>query len=177
MKSVTRWIPIVFVCALPALADSRAIAAGPPPRDVDRVVYESLYDLTGQIYNFPCSETGEVLPITDGEPILIEGQIYERITQHDDGADGVHYRLNTMPVGLRGIGQWSGEEFRITESAHAVINFRHLKETTSYKQELKMVGRESHRAFLLMVDSHYSISNDGEMIVGRSAERVECIVR
>ena len=45
MKVATRWIPIVFDCALAAVAESRTVAAAPSSPGVDRVVYESLSPL------------------------------------------------------------------------------------------------------------------------------------
>src|SRR5262245_39937414 len=77
----------------------------------ERVVEQVLYDMSGSHYTFACSPDGEPLPLDEGELVAIEGQVLERIVHKTDGAGGVHFQLNTMPVGLSGTGLESGEEF------------------------------------------------------------------
>ena len=80
-----------------------------------RTVEESLYDLSDSVFRFACSDDGEPLPIDEGEAVRLEGNIFERLSVLYDGAGGLHYTLDTMPVGMRGVGLTSGEEFRVSE--------------------------------------------------------------
>jgi len=81
-----------------------------------------------------------------------------------------------MPVGLRGTGEWSGEEFRVSEENRGVANQRLAGGAGTYRQELKMVGRDTHRTFWLVATGGYIVSADGDLIVSRSALSVDCRV-
>jgi hypothetical protein len=140
----------------------------------ERTVDESLYDLTGVYFAFSCSAEGESLPDHEGELVLMEGQIYERMTLLQDAVGEYHYTLHTMPVGLRGIGVTSGEEFRVIERDHAVANQRLAAGNGSYRQELKMVGRETRRTFWMVASGFYRISANGDVLVERDTLRTEC---
>jgi hypothetical protein len=181
MKLATRLI--LYACTLSAAASVRAAgsdAMSPEtqsPAAAERTLEESLYDLSDSVRIFACSADGEPLPETDGEPVVIEGQLYERFSLILDGAGGYHYSLNTMPVGLRGTGEWSGEEFRVSEENRGVANQRLAGGTGTYRQELKMVGRDTHRTFSLVATGSYTVSADGHVIVSRSALNIECRVQ
>ena len=143
----------------------------------EREVREALYDMTGSTFIFACSPEGEPLPITDGEEVLIEGQVFERIVYKTDGADGVHFTLNTMPVGLRGIGLLSSEEFRVKETERFGASQQLPRNTGSYRQELKMTGTETGRTFWMVFSGSYVIGADGEVKRTRDRERIECKVK
>jgi hypothetical protein len=183
MKHATRWIPILAAISVLAAACDRAPTdfAAPTPsasaqfsKGAERVVQESLYDLTDSYFAFSCSATGEVLPIGEGELVRIEGQIFERITYLIDGGEGMHFKLNTMPVGLRGTGEASGEEFRIKETERAGSNSTLAGGSGSYRQELKMVGKATGRTFWIIFSGRYRFDGNGDVQLTRDKERVEC---
>ena len=150
-----------------------AMGSAPQRHGAERVVQQNLYDLSDSFFTFPCSADGELLPETDGELIDIEGHIFERISAVADGAGGHHFNLNTMPVGLRGVGE-SGEEFRISETDLSVANQRLDGIAGTFREELKLVGRDTHRTFWLRSSGHYLIAADGTIKVSRDTLTTEC---
>jgi type VI protein secretion system component VasF len=51
------------------------------------------------------------------------------------------------------------------------------KLTGSYRQMLKMVGKDTHRTFWLAFNGNYSISADGVVKSERNVERILCGVQ
>lgn len=143
-------------------------------RGAERIVLEHLYDLSDSLYSFPCTDDGEPLPEHDGELIEVEGAVYERMTLHTDGADGLHYRVNTMPVGIRGVGLISGEEFRITENSLTIARQRLTGLGGTYQDRFKLVGKDTHRTYWLVSKGHYVIAADGTVKVSRDGLSSEC---
>jgi hypothetical protein len=128
----------------------------------ERTLVETLYDRSGSIFMFACTADGEPLPIDEGEPVAIEGQVFERLMFVTDAAGGLHYTLKTMPVGLRGVGLISGEEFRVVENQ---------KQMSNQKID-KLTG-----TFWLAFNGNYSISADGVVKSERNVERILCGVQ
>jgi len=168
MKSAVRAIVTITGCVLSLSAALDATGG------VERTVQEALYDFSDSFYTFACSDNGELLPDTDGERIDLEGYLYERITYQTDAAEGVHFRLNTMPVGLRGVGVDSGEEFRIRESEFFVASQRLTGNVGSFRQEVKLTGQDTHRTYSLVSRGHYVIGADGTIKVSRESLEREC---
>ena len=184
MRSIARLIP--FVAAFGVVVE----ASEPRPPFIDaphdrqqaataaqRTVQESLYDLSDSVFRFACSDDGEPLPIDEGEEVRMEGKIFERLSLVHDGAGGYHYTLDTMPVGMRGVGLTSGEEFRVSESSHTVANNRLAGGVGAYRQTLKMVGKDTHRTFWLVAYGNYVVSAEGLIRTSRDLLRIECKVR
>jgi hypothetical protein len=140
----------------------------------ERIVLEHFYDLSDSLFSFPCSDDGELLPEEDGELIEVEGQIYERLTLHTDGAEGLHYQVNTMPVDIRGVGIVSGEEFRIKEGSIMIAKQRLSGLSGSFRDEFKLVGKTTHRTYRLVSRGHYVIAEDGTVKVSRDTLTTEC---
>ena len=46
--------------------------------------------------------------------------IHERFMSLENPSGGVHYSVNTRPLGIRGIGEATGEEFRVRDSVQFV---------------------------------------------------------
>lgn len=150
------------------------VVAAAQDRGAERIVLEHLYDLSDSLFSFPCSDANELLPETDGELIEVEGQVYERLTLHTDGAEGLHYRVNTMPVGIRGVGLVSGQEFRITEDSVTIAHQRLTGLAGSYRDTFKLVGKDTHRTYWLVSKGHYVIAADGTVKVSRDTLTTEC---
>jgi hypothetical protein len=140
----------------------------------ERTVFETLYDQSDSFYVLPCSEDGELIPEAEGELIDVEGHIFERVVFLIDGTNEYHYQMRIMPVGLRGVGVTSGEEFRITEADQRVGSQRLAGGTGSYQGQLKMVGKNTHRTFWMMYGGHYNIAPDGTVKISRDDLRAEC---
>jgi hypothetical protein len=140
----------------------------------ERSVDQALYDISGSFFVFACTDDGEVLPIDQGELVEMQGQIFERVTLMQDGAGGYHFLYHTMPVGLRGTGVTSGEEFRVIERDHGVANQRYDGNVGRYKQVFKMVGRDTGRTFWYVLSGTYLIGQDGTVKRSRDTETVQC---
>ena len=184
MRSIARLIPLVaaFGIVVEASEPRRPFIDASHDRQqaasaAQRTVQESLYDLSDSIFRFACSDDGESLPIDEGEEVRMEGKIFERLSLVLDGAGGYHYMLDTMPVGMRGVGLTSGEEFRVSESSHAVANNRLEGGVGAYRQTLKMVGKDTQRTFWLVAYGNYVISAEGLVRTFRDVLRLECRVR
>ena len=145
-----------------------------PRFSAERTIEQSLYDLTGSYFSFACNAEGEPIPEDEGELVLMEGQIFERITVLQSANGEYHYTQHTMPVGLRGTGVDSGEEFRVTERDHAVANQLLAAGNGMFRQELKMVGTDTQRTFWLVVSGVYRIDQNGEPTVLRGEPRLVC---
>ena len=174
MKRLTV-IPIVALCgALAATSSNVAIARVQGEAGAERVLTETLYDVSEGALLFPCSDDGEPLPEGEGEPIAIQGFIAERFMSVDKPSGGVHYTVKTRPEGVHAFGETSGEEFRIRDSVQFVGNERLDGWTLSYRQDFKMVGSETHRTFWVVAKGHYLILPDGTIILHRDIVRSEC---
>ena len=172
MKPSVRALAILAGCTV-VLSAGASEAAG-QQNGAERTVFENLYDMSGSYYSFACSEDGEPVPETDGELIEIEGLIYERLVSLIDATGKLHYRMSSMPVGLRGVGVTSGEEFRIKEAGHATGTQQLAGGTGSYAGQLKMVGADTHRTFWMMYSGHYNIAPDGTVRVSRDRLGTVC---
>ena len=168
MKPAVRAIAIITGCSLSLSAALHATEGA------ERTVQETLYDFSDSFYAFACSDDGELLPETDGELIELEGHLYERITYQTDAAGGIHFLLNTMPVGIRGVGVDSGEAFRIRESEFFVASQRLAGNVGSFRQEVNLTGRDTHRSYSLVSRGHYVIGADGTITISRERLEREC---
>ena len=165
----------VSVGAFEGTPDRVATEAAPQKAvPAERIVEEYLFDLSEGALPFACSADGDPLPEGEGELVTLEGQLDQRFTLVSDGAGGYHFGLNTMPVAVRGTGETSGEEFRVTLIDHFVGSERGDQRSLAYRHELKMVARDTRRTFWVINKGHYLISADGEIIVVRDSVDVEC---
>src|SRR5262245_35269590 len=90
---------------IPTTAQSNAGGA-------ERSVDEWLYDVAGSLIGVECAD-GRL-----SELVELQGQIFERFTVVANPVGGYHTVYHTMPIGLRGIGAESGEEFRVKWNDH-----------------------------------------------------------
>ena len=178
MKSAACVLAIVLSCSLSPAGFAAAVSdrnsQDQAANGAERTVFESLFDMTDSYYSFPCTADGQLLPITDGELILMEGQIYERWSTVLDGAGEYHTNINVMPIGLRGTSVETGEEFRVTEENRTIANQRLEGGSGMFRQVIKMVGKDTHRQFRLVAAGNYNISSDGVVISDRFVYLEEC---
>ena len=177
MKSAACLFAIVLSCSLSPAGYAAAVSPilqGQSANGAERTISESLFDMTDSYYSFPCTADGELLPITDGELLLMEGQIYERWSTVLDGAGEYHTNINVMPIGLRGTSVETGEEFRVSEENRTMANQRLEGGSGMFRQVIKMVGKDTHRQFRLVAAGNYNISSDGVLISDRFVYLEEC---
>jgi len=154
---------------LPALAAAPASAAIP-----DHEIEEVLYDFDGVHVPFGCSDDGAPLEPGEGELVRLRGQLYEKYAVRRDANGGVHVTIQTMPVGMGGTGETSGEEFRVKEQGHATYGQTHAGSNGSWRETLTLAGRETGRTFALVVSGNYRLSADGDVVAERDGYTVTC---
>lgn len=132
-----------------------------------REVQENIYDLTDSFVQFPCG---------DGytEVVKLQGQIYERFTLLWHAKGGLHAQLNTMPVGLRGVGMETGAEYRIAERETGVFNATQMAENSTYTLKLNVHAPALGLRARLVIGGRYVVNANGELVVEREVLRAEC---
>ena len=108
------------------------------------------------------------------ELVELEGQIFERFTVVSNPAGGFHAVYQTMPIGLKGTGADSGEEFRAKVQDHGSFGQTTIGLVGTYRQVLKLVSTTSDRSFSLIVKGHYTINANGEIVVEREKIGIDC---
>lgn len=183
MKSLTRLMPAVVAGAImltgcdraptdvPMFVDAASNIAVAAP---DHTVEESLTDFDGVYFSFACSVDGEPLEDSDGELVRMQGKLYEKYTTRRDAMGGYHITRQTMPVGLTGTGETSGEEFRAVEQEHATYNQTQAGFNGAWRAELKLTGKDTGRTFWLVFSGNYRLSADGNLVVERGEQTVVC---
>jgi hypothetical protein len=173
MKASALILVVSLSGAFAATASTVAIAQEPEP-GAGRVLTETLYDVSEGAFVFPCSETGELLPEGEGEPVAVEGYFHERFMSLENPSGGVHYSVNTRPLGIRGVGEATGEEFRVRDSVQFVGHEQGDGLVLSYHQEFEMVGTATQRTFWITARGHYLIQPDGTIRLHRDTLQVGC---
>src|SRR5262249_48987246 len=92
-----------------APADRAVASLQPNGNGAERTVYEAVYDLTGSQTSIECDDG------RSSELVALDGKVYERIVEVTLPSGALRTVFQTMPVGLRGTGVESGEEYRVTE--------------------------------------------------------------
>lgn len=174
--------PFAAALLLPACADSPLQPHGTPvptpvaaAAAISRDVVEYVVDFEGSHFSFACTADGEVTPDPeDGELVRMEGRLHVREVFTQDAAGNHHYTWHTMPVGLRGIGVTSGEEFRVTERSIGGANQTSQASTGHYRAVQRFVGLDTGRRFALVTTGHYVLDAGGQPIVTHDATTLEC---
>ena len=136
----------------------------------ERTVDERLYDL-GDI---PTLTRIECADGSASELVRLEGMIFERTTYLKDATGAYHVTRHTMPIGVRGVGEQSGEEYRVREADQGTYNQTAMGATGSFRQTLVLVGRDSGSSFRMVFFGSYAVNANGELVVDRSELRLEC---
>ena len=152
----------------PAPRSARTASATVAP--TERTVEERLYDL-GDI---PTLTRIECADGSASELVRLEGSIFERTVYLVDATGAYHVSRHTMPIGVRGVGEESGEEYRVREAERGTYTQTAMGATGSFRQTLRLVGRDSGSSFLLVFSGHYAVNANGELVVDRSELRLEC---
>jgi len=152
----------------PAPVAPISTAAKSSTQGAERSVDERLFDVAGSLIGVECA--GGRL----SELVELQGQIFERFTVVANPAGGFHAVYHTMPIGLRGTGAESGEEFRVKWQDHGSFGQTTMGLVGTYRQVLKLVGITSGRAFSLIVKGHYTINANGQIVVERERLAADC---
>ena len=176
MLSFTRRISLVAALLAVAACDrSDNSPTGPLPAasqlnasGADRYVEEHFYDLTDSYTAIEC-ENGQA-----SELIKLEGQIFERFVFQFNPGGSVHVSIHTMPVGVKGVGADSGEEYRVKEQEHASYNNSVMGGVGNYRQTVKIVGRTSGARYTLVGRGHYTVNANGELTAVRDTLELQC---
>lgn len=136
---------------------------------VQRWVEENLYDLTGSLVAYPCGEDGYT------EQILMEGKVFQKSTITWDATGGIHSLTHSMPIGLRGVGQTTGAEYRVAEREHGVFNQGAMGQTTStYQSYLTFSSPELGVRGRLILGGRFVVNASGDVIFERPILRADC---
>ena len=152
----------------PAPAAALVNAAESNAGGAERWVDERLFDVSGSSIGVECAD-GSV-----SELVELRGQIFERFTVVSNSGGGFHAVYHTMPIGLRGTGAESGEEFRVKWQDHGSWGQTTMGLVGTYRQVLKLVGTTSGRSFSLVVRGHYTINGNGDIVVEREKLAADC---
>jgi hypothetical protein len=152
----------------PAPATTIPTTAQSSAGGAERSVYEALFDVTGSLFGVECVD-GRV-----SELVELQGQVFERFSVVSNPAGGFHAVYHTMPIGLRGTGAESGEEFSVKWQDHGSFGQTTMGLVGTYRQVLKLVSKTSDRSFSLIVRGHYTINANGEIVVEREALAADC---
>ena len=175
MLSFFRRTSLVAVVLIAAACDSSdKNPTGPLPASAqlnsggaDRYIDERFYDLSDSYTAIECND-GRA-----SELVALQGQIFERFTFQYNPGGNVHVSVHTMPVGVKGVGAESGEEYRVKEQESAVYNSQ-MGAVGSYRQILKLVNLESRLKYSLVGGGHYTINANGEISVERDKLILKC---
>lgn len=143
-------------------------APAPASARLERNVEENLYDMTDSYLSARCGGDDTV------ELVRMEGAIYERLVWFQDGAEQYHITHHTMPVGLRGVGVDSGEEYRVAEREHATYNQLKSGFTGSYQQTLMMRGTTSGTRYYMVFRGHYVTDEESKVKIEREQLEIGC---
>jgi len=134
----------------------------------ERLVEEHLYDMTDSYFQVECPDG------TLSELVALEGKIYERLTILWDAAGSLHVQAGTMPVGLRGVGVTTGEEYRVFERDHFAGNQLMSGGVGSYRESYGLVARQGGPSFVVSISGNYKVLPTNEFVVDRERVSVEC---
>jgi hypothetical protein len=172
-------IPLLVAVIALAACDQSNTPTGPVPPaaaspaaqssagGAERWVDERLFDVSGSSIGVECSD-GRL-----SELVELQGQIFERFAVVSNPAGGFHAVYHTMPIGLRGTGAESGEEFRVKWRDHGSFGQTTMGLVGTYRQALELVST-SGREFSLIVKGHYTINANGEIVVEREQLEADC---
>ena len=134
----------------------------------ERVVEEYLYDMSGTFFQVECPDG------TRSELVALDGKIYESFALVWDAAGGAHVRFGTMPVGLRGVGAATGQEYRVFERDHATGNQLMNGDVGSYRESFGLVAKHGGPSFVVSVKGNYKLLPTNEFVGERERVCVEC---
>jgi hypothetical protein len=179
MQSYIRRIALLAAVIMLAACDSQPVEPTAPvsvtPRlsvsasdGVERFVEEYVYDMEGSFTQIACDDG------TASELVALEGKIFHRNALTINPSGAIHYVSHSMPIGLRGVGTESGEEYRVKEQEHHTVSQRVMGYTGTLRQVIELTGRDSRRTFSVVTTAHYTLNANNELVVEWDEVRTEC---
>lgn len=144
-----------------------------PRFSAQRAVLDGFYELDDSSYPFQCSADGEYLP-DGGELVAMHGKLYWKIAEMLDGAGNLHLRIHTMPVGMGGVSELTGEAFRVSESDHSSWNLGAATAGGTFRSRRTMVGLETGRRMTLVFGGHIRVTANGAVELVKDQVVTEC---
>jgi hypothetical protein len=175
MLSYTRRMSFVAIAFLLAACDQSAAPTAPrvvAPRTasnaVERMQEEYISTFDGSFTQFVCEDG------TESELVELFGQIYHRNSSTYNPSGAILVTSHSMPIGLRGVGTVSGQEYRVREQEHMAVSQREIGYAGTLRQVFVLTAQESMETFKLVTIAHYVVTPDGKVVVQRQTEHSEC---
>lgn len=176
MSSHTRRIGLVAFAFILAACDGQPTApasasiATPTSvaSSVERTVESYISSFDGVLAGFICEDG------TTSELVALEGQLFTRNTVTLNPVGTYHVTSHAMPIGLRGVGVETGQEYRVKEQEHMAVTQAETGYSGTLRNVFVLTGRESMETFKLVTISRYVVTPQGELVIERQKERWEC---
>jgi hypothetical protein len=140
-----------------------------------RFVDEEYHDMTDNLILFACDENGNPTDESGGEVIRMRGGLYSRFVIMFTPSGHININYHTMPVGLAGTGEDSGEDFRVKVADQGMLTLTGNGASIPFHYTETLVGRDTGRTMKLVQRGMFRIT-DGRVLVDRVKEYVECRV-
>jgi hypothetical protein len=111
---------------------------------------------------------------TTSELVALEGQLFTRNTVTLNPAGTYHITSHSMPIGLRGVGVETGQEYRVKEQEHMSVRQAEIGYSGTLRDVFVLIGRQSKETYKLVTISHYVVTPQGKVVIERQKERWEC---
>jgi hypothetical protein len=120
---------------------------------------------------------GEVfVPCADGgasESIAFAGALHVLSTVTEDAAGGVHLVLQTQPMGIKGVGQTTGDLYQSTGVTRANLNASYAAELTLINN-FRIVGQGRDNNFLVHETLHITVNANGMVTAAGDHFDIDC---
>ena len=104
-------------------------------------------------------------PCTDEVVAFTEGQIHLVVATEEDQSGGIHYFDHVNFAGVRGVGETTGDEYVVPNSASFSQNATSGASTNTSGQTFQLIRTGSEDDYLLHVRYHLTVTPDGEVAV------------
>jgi hypothetical protein len=134
---------------------------------VARYMEHSVSEIWGTYWQFECDDGYE------SEFIRLEGVVHNWMTLLDDAAGGFHFQWRSNATGARGIGEESGEVFRVVDTDNDVYNEAGDTRTGTLRSTRRLIATGSGRGFTMVWTARYLVA-DGTLLIHRQETQFEC---
>jgi hypothetical protein len=138
-----------------------------------RFVDEDFQDMADNLMLFACDAEGIPTDESGGEWIRLRGGLFTRFVISFTPAGGIHINYHTMPVGLAGTGETSGEEFRVKTSNHGNLSLGANGAVVPYVYTETLVGMDTGRRMTLKQSGVYRVTGE-RVVVERDRNYLDC---
>jgi hypothetical protein len=125
-------------------------------------------NLSGTYFQFSCDDGYE------SEMVRLEGVIRHRLTLMDDGAGGFHFQWHYDAGGARGVGEDSGDVFRVVYQQNETFNQSGAARTGTFRTTRRLISTGSGRGFRMVSAGKYIVDANGTLVIDRYETGFEC---